>query len=98
MKEYNTDQTPEKKLEQEIAYMLEERVQPSVAMHGGRVELKRMDHDNKIVTVYMSGACAGCSMSQMTLKSGVENLLVHYFPDNIQSVEAEFGEIVNPYA
>ena len=98
IKQYNTEKSPEKKLEEEIAYMLEERVQPSVAMHGGQIELKDMDHDNGIVTVYMSGACAGCSMSQMTLNGGVENMLLHYFPDSIKMVEAEFGEVTNPYA
>ena len=85
------------KLEKEISFMLEEKVQPSVAMHGGKVEFKEMDHVNGIVTVSMTGSCAGCSMSQMTLKGGVENMLLHYFPDKIRLVEAEFGEVTNPY-
>ena len=97
MKKYDAKEGEQKKLEAEISYMLEERVQPSVAMHGGRVELKEMDHDNGIVTGYMSGSCAGCSMSQMTLKGGVENMLIHYFPEKIKMVEAEFSEVENPY-
>jgi Fe-S cluster biogenesis protein NfuA len=33
------------------------------------------------VTVKLQGACSTCSSSKVTLKSGVENMLMHYVPE-----------------
>ena len=68
-------------IEVAIATIIEEKLQPSVAMHGGELSLKEWDHDNGIATIFMSGACSGCSMSTQTLKMGVENTLKHYIPE-----------------
>jgi Fe-S cluster biogenesis protein NfuA len=37
-------------------------------------------------TVYlaMKGACAGCPSSTLTLKMGIENLLLHYIPEVLE--------------
>ena len=43
---------------------------------------------DKVVVVQLQGACAGCPMSMMTLKNGVENYLKERIPE-IESVEAE---------
>jgi len=43
--------------------------------------------DDGIVKVKLTGSCAGCPMSQMTLKWGVENYLKKKIPD-VKSVEA----------
>ena len=64
-----------------IATIIEEKLQPSVAMHGGQISLKEWDHANGIATIFMSGACSGCAMSTQTLKMGVENTLKHYIPE-----------------
>ena len=29
----------------------------------------------------MAGSCAGCAMSQLTLKQGVESMMKHYCPE-----------------
>ena len=34
-----------------------------------------------IVYMTLKGACAGCQSSNATLKQGIENLLMHYFPE-----------------
>jgi Fe-S cluster biogenesis protein NfuA len=39
-----------------------------------------------VVTVRLQGACAGCPMSQMTLKNGIERLLKEAVPE-VVSVE-----------
>ena len=31
--------------------------------------------------MFMSGACSGCASSTLTLKMGIENLLMHYVPE-----------------
>jgi Fe-S cluster biogenesis protein NfuA len=46
---------------------------------GGNVEL--IDVEDGIVKVRLQGACAGCPMSQMTLKNGIERLLKQEIPE-----------------
>jgi len=48
-------------------------------MDGGFVEL--VDAENDIVKVRLTGACAGCPMSQMTLKHGVEQHVKRNVPE-----------------
>ena len=43
--------------------------------------------DNGIVKVRLQGACAGCPMSQMTLKNGIERVLKQQIPE-VKSVES----------
>lgn len=54
-------------------------------MDGGDVEL--VDVVDGVVKVRLTGACAGCPMSQMTLKWGVESYLKKKVP-SVKSVEA----------
>lgn len=37
--------------------------------------------DTGVVTVKMQGACSGCPSSSVTLKSGIQNMLMHYIPE-----------------
>ncbi|KAL8461595.1 hypothetical protein ACS0TY_032102 [Phlomoides rotata] len=37
----------------------------------------------------MQRACSGCPSSSVTLKSGIENMLMHYVPE-VKGVEQEF--------
>ncbi len=49
------------------------KIRPSLRADGGDVEFVSMD--DGVVKVKLTGACAGCPMSQMTLKMGIEKLL-----------------------
>jgi Fe-S cluster biogenesis protein NfuA len=60
-------------------------VRPHLQVDGGDVEL--VDIVDGIVKVRLTGACAGCPMSQMTLKWGVENYLKKKIPE-VKAVEA----------
>jgi len=60
-------------------------IRPSLQADGGDVEL--VDVENGIVKVRLTGACAGCPMSQMTLKQGIETYIKKEIPE-ILSVEA----------
>jgi Fe-S cluster biogenesis protein NfuA len=62
-----------------------DKIRPMLQKDGGDVEL--VDVQNGIVTVRLRGACAGCPMSQMTLKNGIEKLLKKEIPD-IVAVQA----------
>lgn len=69
----------------EVEAALEE-VRPHLQLDGGDVELVEVQDDG-VVKVRLTGSCAGCPMSQMTLKWGVENYLKKKIPE-VKSVEA----------
>jgi Fe-S cluster biogenesis protein NfuA len=73
-------------LELEVQSVLEE-IRPAIQMDGGDVEFVSLDEAGKVM-VRLSGACTGCSMAQLTLKQGIENLLISRV-DGVTSVEAE---------
>jgi len=60
-------------------------IRPSLQADGGNVEL--VDVENDTVKVRLTGACAGCPMSEMTLKHGVEQLVKRRVPE-VSRVEA----------
>ncbi len=72
-------------MKEEVAQVLEE-VRPHLQNDGGDVELVEVSDDG-VVKVRLTGSCAGCPMSQMTLKFGVENYLKKKIP-GVKSVEA----------
>ena len=70
---------------EEVKLALED-VRPHLQVDGGDVEFVELSDDG-VVKVRLTGACAGCPMSQMTLKWGVENYLKKKIPD-VKSVES----------
>jgi len=48
-------------------------IRPSLQADGGDVEL--VDVKEGIVSLRLKGVCAGCPMSTMTLKNGIERIL-----------------------
>jgi Fe-S cluster biogenesis protein NfuA len=50
-------------------------------LHGGNVELVDVDEKQGVVTVRLSGACAGCPMSQMTSIGLIERVLKEKIPE-----------------
>lgn len=71
-------------MEEKIKKVLE-KVKPSLQADGGDVEF--VEVTDGIVKVRLKGACAGCPMSQMTLKMGIEKILKEQIPE-IKSVES----------
>jgi len=63
-----------------------EKIRPTLQADGGDVEL--VDVSDGVVKVRLTGACAGCPMSTMTLKMGVERILKEQIPE-IKAVEAQ---------
>lgn len=56
------------------------KIRPSLQADGGNVQLVDVTDDG-VVKVKLTGACAGCPMSQMTLKAGIERLLKREVPE-----------------
>ncbi len=61
------------------------KIRPMLQADGGDVEF--VEVENGVVKVRLQGACAGCPMSQMTVKNGIEKLLKEEIPE-IEAVEA----------
>jgi Fe-S cluster biogenesis protein NfuA len=61
------------------------KIRPMLQRDGGDIEL--VDVNDGIVKVRLTGACKGCPMSQMTLKQGVEKLLMQEVP-GLKQVQA----------
>ena len=55
------------------------QIRPQLMMDGGNVEL--VEVDDGTVKVKLTGACAGCPMSTMTLKMGIEKILKQEVPE-----------------
>ncbi|XP_074290586.1 nifU-like protein 4, mitochondrial isoform X1 [Silene latifolia] len=71
-----------------IKELLETRIRPAVQDDGGDIVYKGFDPENGIVKLQLQGACSGCPSSSVTLKSGIENMLMHYVPE-VKGVEQE---------
>jgi len=55
------------------------QIRPALVADGGNVEL--VDVNDGTVKLKLTGACAGCPMSTMTLKEGIERLLKQEIPE-----------------
>ena len=64
---------------QEKVEAILEKIRPNLQADGGDVELVGIE--GGIVKLRLQGACAGCPMSQMTLKMGIERELKKAIPE-----------------
>jgi Fe-S cluster biogenesis protein NfuA len=71
-------------LKEEVEKVLDE-IRPMLQADGGNVNL--VDAKDGVIKVHLVGACAGCPMSQMTLKQGIERILKQKIPE-VKKVEA----------
>ena len=66
-------------LADQVAQVLAEAVNPAIASHGGRAELVSVD--GTIAYLKLGGGCQGCGMAQVTLKQGIERILLESIPE-----------------
>lgn len=74
-------------MKKEVTQVLDE-IRPALQADGGDVELIDVTDDG-IVKVKLTGACAGCPMSTMTLKMSIEKRLKEKVPA-VKAVEQVF--------
>jgi len=76
-----------------IKELIEARIRPAVQEDGGDIRYIAFEEETGIVTVQLAGSCVGCPSSSVTLKQGVENMLMHYVPEvtNVVALEEEEG-------
>ena len=68
----------EKELQAKVEMALDE-IRPFLQSDGGDISLVSIDNGT-LVKVQLEGACVGCSVNQMTLKSGVEMTIKKHAP------------------
>lgn len=66
-------------VDEELLEKVIEAVRPSLQADGGDVELVGVDDDG-IVSVELTGACAGCALAGQTLSFSVERVLKENVP------------------
>ncbi|PTU23286.1 hypothetical protein P175DRAFT_0499823 [Aspergillus ochraceoroseus IBT 24754] len=67
-----------------IKELLETRIRPAIQEDGGDIELRGFE--NGIVMLKLRGACRTCDSSTVTLRNGIESMLMHYI-EEVKGVE-----------
>ena len=65
-------------LAQEIADLIDKKVNPGIAVHGGFVTL--VEVKDAVAYVIMGGGCQGCGMAGFTLRQGIEKMMKEEIP------------------
>jgi Fe/S biogenesis protein NfuA len=61
-----------------VQRVIENRINPQIASHGGFVTLLDVKDDTAYVS--MGGGCQGCGMADVTLKQGIETMILESVP------------------
>ncbi|CAK7244067.1 MAG: hypothetical protein STHCBS139747_005601 [Sporothrix thermara] len=67
-----------------IKELLETRIRPAIQEDGGDIEFRGFE--DGVVKLKLRGACRTCDSSTVTLKNGIESMLMHYI-EEVESVE-----------
>ena len=79
-----------------IQKILTDVIGPSLASHGGYVNLVNVEKGK--VYLYFGGGCQGCSQASVTVKQGIEKLLLKEFPELTEVVDiTNHAKGTNPY-
>lgn len=69
---------------EEIEKVLDEKVRPDLAMHGGDIHVEKLE--DGILHVRMQGQCSGCPSAELTMENLVNTELKEAFPELEQVV------------
>jgi NFU1 iron-sulfur cluster scaffold homolog, mitochondrial len=85
---YNDDTEPEEGDDEvvlAVKELLATRIRPMLRADGGNVRF--IDMDDGTVFLLLEGACKACPSSHITLKSGIERMLMHWIPEVVEAQE-----------
>jgi Fe/S biogenesis protein NfuA len=63
----------------QVQQVITEQVNPAIAAHGGGAELVSVDGTIAYLRLY--GGCQGCGLAEVTLKQGIERILLESIPE-----------------
>ncbi|ORY64435.1 NifU-like protein [Pseudomassariella vexata] len=64
-----------------IKELLETRIRPAIQEDGGDIDFRGFDEETGYVSLKLRGACRTCDSSTVTLKNGIEGMLMHYIEE-----------------
>lgn len=87
---------PAGELAERIRHVIETRINPAIAAHGGHIALAALEGD--VAYIQMSGGCQGCGMARVTLRQGVDRMIREAVPEiaDIRDI-TDHAAGVNPY-
>lgn len=81
---------------QRVQEVLDKQINPGIAGHGGNVAIESLKGE----TLYLSmgGGCQGCASAQLTLRQGVEQMILAAVPEVKQIIDiTDHAAGENPY-
>ncbi len=83
-------------LAEKVQKVIEEEINPALALHGGFVQL--IDVKDTTVYIELGGGCRGCGMVDVTLKQGIEVQIKQRVPEITEILDAtDHASGNNPY-
>jgi len=83
-------------LARNVQRLLDDEINPSVAMHGGHIDL--LDVSDGVAYIHMGGGCQGCGMAEVTLGQGVRVAIMERFPQITEVRDTtDHAQGANPY-
>lgn len=64
-----------------IKELLDTRIRPAIQEDGGDIEFRGFDEAKGEVLLKLRGACRTCDSSTVTLRNGIESMLMHYIEE-----------------
>jgi Fe/S biogenesis protein NfuA len=87
---------PEGPVAEAVQKIIDERINPAVAMHGGFVSLVGLQDD--VAYLRFGGGCQGCGMVDVTLRQGVEVMIKESVPQIARVMDVtDHASGKNPY-
>ena len=68
-----------------VRQLLDEKINPAIAMHGGFAALAGIDGETAYLE--LGGGCQGCGLAAMTLRQGIETAILHHIPEVTEVVD-----------
>lgn len=86
MADTDTTMAPSDEIDLDLLAETIEYIRPAIQMDGGDIILVGVEDGT--VNLQLVGACGGCPLSMMTLKAGIERILMDRVP-GVEEVNAE---------
>lgn len=83
-------------LARRVHELLEQQINPSIAAHGGRADLVKVE--DSVAHLRLGGGCQGCGMARVTLSEGISTAIREQIPEITDVIDVtDHGAGVNPY-
>ena len=81
-----------------VSEFVKDNINPSLASHGGWVEVESANEETGVIEMKMGGGCHGCGASAMTMQYGIQTALMEEFPQISEVVDVtEHATGENPF-